>query len=415
MITAKITLCAVPAESWAAERSSPSTIDIASFAKDALAVEKRLAKGVNLDNERARYSLLCTQIESAVRQTPLQDASDASSFARAIDGSKTPCQNVDASYLAATSRLFRDLPLQASSMRLGASYYPPDHVPAHVNAFESAAANLPLENSEVVAQRIHLFRLAAEFGCGVVELQDPYHFEATQPVQDLDLWDVDLQDSAQQLKIADAFEAVDEIEGENAYDILRAQLEDAITLSQSGVSRSVNFSNQPHNVITEVLNEFAYSPSGKVESPVYVPVIYSDGSQAKPFPLLCLASRDDNDLDVLSQVPVLTATLLSMRHLALDHEVDMAWLRNREVSKSRTFSETDEFCYVQTQRQLMESRVGGGLRLHIYQTGFQPAVVGFYRAVVEELLFRAGQPPSLQVTPLYYKGKAGYRSGKAWH
>lgn len=414
MITAKITLCAVPAESWAAEFSSPTTIDIASFARDALAVEKRLARGVNLDNERARYSLLCAQMELAVRQTPLQDASDASSFASALERYKTPCQAVDASYLSAISQVFRDLPSQASPMRLGASYYPPDLVPAHVNAFESAAADSRLENSVAVAQRIRFFRLAAEFGCGVVEIQDPYHFQTTEPVQDLDLWNVGLQDSAQQLQIAGDYEAVDEVDSEDAFDILRAQLEDAIKLSRSGISRSVNFSNQPHNVITEVLNEFAYSPSGKVESPVYVPVIYSDGSQAKPFPLLCLASHDNDALEQLSQVPILTAALLSMRHLALDHEVDMAWLRNREVSKSRTFSETDEFCYIQSQRQLAESRVDGGMRLHIYQTGFQPAVVGLYRAVVEELLFRADRPPSLQVTPLYYSGKAGYRLGKAW-
>lgn len=414
MITAKITLCAVPAESWAAELSSPTTIDIASFARDALAVEKRLARGVNLDNERARYSLLCTQMELAVRQTPLQDASDASSFASALERHKTPRQDVDVSYLSAISRVFKDLPSQASSMRLGASYYPPDLVSTHLDAFESAVVDLGLENSVALAQRIRFFRLAAEFGSGVVELLDPYHFEVVESIQDQYSWDITIQDSVQQLQITDLFEAVDEVEGENAYEILRAQLEDAIKLSRSGISRSINFSNQPHNVITEVLNEFAYSLSGKAELPVYVPVIYSDGSQARPFPLLCLASHDDNALDQLSQVPILTVALLSMRHLALDHEVDMAWLRNREVSKSRTFSETDEFCYVQSQKQLAESRVGDGMRLHIYQTGFQPAVVGLYRAVVEELLFRTGQPPSLQVTPLFYRGKAGYRSGKAW-
>ena len=337
MITAKITLCAVPAESWAPDRSSTnSTLDIASFGKDARAVEERLLRGVNLDNERARYSLLCMQIESAVRQATLQHAPDESSFARALDVSKVPCQYVNASYLSTVTRLLRDFPSQASSMRLGATYYPPDLVMTHVNAFESTVADSGLENYGAVAQRIRFFRLAARFGCGVVELQDSYHFEATESTQELDLWNVDNQEPQQQIQILDTFEAVDEIEGENAYDILRGQLEDAISSARSSFSRSVNFSNQPHNVITEVLNEYVYSQSGKVESPVYVPVIYSDGSQAKPFPLLCLALHDDETLDQLSQAPVLTAALLSMRHLALDHEVDMAWLRNREVSKSRT-------------------------------------------------------------------------------
>ncbi len=107
--------------------------------------------------------------------------------------------------------------------------------------------------------------------------------------------------------------------------------------------------------------------------------------------------------------------MLSMRHLEMDHEVDMAWFRNREVSKARAFAETDAFCYQQTQRQLQEISNMNGLRIYLYQTGLQPAVSGFYRALVQELQRRAQFPPSLEVIPRYHRRAGGYREGSPWH
>jgi hypothetical protein len=60
------------------------------------------------------------------------------------------------------------------------------------------------------------------------------------------------------------------------------------------------------------------------------------------------------------------------------------------------------------------------LSLHIYQTGLDTAVVGFYRAVVDHLL---KHPYSLSVVPMFYAsgtGSAGvsetarFRPGKPW-
>lgn len=92
----------------------------------------------------------------------------------------------------------------------------------------------------------------------------------------------------------------------------------------------------------------------------------------------------------------------------------MAWFRNREVSKSRTLGETDAFCYQYTRDQLKMTRPEGALRIYLYQTGLQPAVIGFYRAVVEEFLQRASSPPSLEVVPHYFSHKRGYRPGQPW-
>ena len=107
--------------------------------------------------------------------------------------------------------------------------------------------------------------------------------------------------------------------------------------------------------------------------------------------------------------------MLSIRHLAMDKDVDMAWFRNREVSKARAFGETDQFCYEFTKDLLEQSRFEGNLRLFLYQTGLQPAVIGFYRALTEELYFRSNDSPSLEVVPHFFKGKSGYRLGRPWN
>lgn len=414
MITAKFTLCALPASSWSTQSSQAgSIINIASFVKDGLATEERLARGVNLENERLRYSLLCTQLEAAIRKAPLRNAIDKSSFEATFRENMVPCQVVGATYLAAINSILKSAPSQAFSMRLGATYFPPDLVEPHIEAFAAVIVSAGFDEHEAVQTRIRFFRLAAEFGCGVVELQDPFFLDTSESIQEAKA-PISIEEPLQ-LETIDTLEAIEEIEGENAYDILRTQLNISIDSARSGVPCAVNFSNQPHNVITEVLNEFVHASSGTLEAPVYISVIYADGSQARPFPLLCLAQPQASVLEQMAFAPILTVALMSMRHLSLDHNVDMAWLRNREVSKGRTFSETDEFCYVQSQRQLRESRSLGSMRLHMYQTGFQPAVIGFYRALVEELILRAGNVPLLQVTPHYYRGNAGFRTGKVWH
>jgi len=55
----------------------------------------------------------------------------------------------------------------------------------------------------------------------------------------------------------------------------------------------------------------------------------------------------------------------------------------------------------------------GVYKIAYYQTGFQPAVVGFYRALTEELIYRATSMAKLSVTP-YYFINGEYRVGKTW-
>ncbi|TAK62946.1 MAG: hypothetical protein EPO24_04600 [Bacteroidetes bacterium] len=260
--------------------------------------------------------------------------------------------------------------------------------------------------------RISFFRFAVKNRCGIVEIQYPFSYQeqVVQPqVEPLRTKKPELLFQSQ-----DEDDGAFDNEGRNAYDILCEQVTRALQNAKEGKSSSVNFSNQPHNIITEVLNEFAYSDSGKYKKPIYIQVIYTDGSQGEKLPLQCLPRHDSKELAKLLKSPPLRATLLSMRHLELDDKVDISWFRNREVSKTRAFSETDQFCYAETKRQLVETRKDGPFVLHLYQTGLQPAVIGFYRALIEELIQRAKLPPSLAVIPFYHRRKSGYQSGEAW-
>ena len=414
MITARFTLCALPSIVWEQDvQWGNQEIAIRSFVADALSIERRLGRGVNLDNERTRYNLCCARLEAGLKLPISVPVSDPDAFRLALDASRLPVCVLGQEYLDAIDLMVRKAATKLRDMRLGTTFFPPDMVEAHVAAFSSLASEMGLGDHAEIRQRITFFGLARQHTCGVVELQDPFHFEqhvtVGAPQMTLE------EEAPLEFQVMEMDEGAFDNEGRNAAEILRERVENAVRLARQGRPGAVNFSNQPHNVITEVLNEFAYSESGGTEVPVSIQVIYTDGSQGRPFPLRCLPRPNPVDLERLAQAQLLRAAMLSMRHLGMDHDVDMAWFRNREVSKARAFSETDEFCYVQTQKQLQESRAQGDLRLFFHQTGLQPAVIGFYRALIEELLHRASSPPSIEVVPHYYAGRAGYRQGQPWH
>lgn len=194
---------------------------------------------------------------------------------------------------------------------------------------------------------------------------------------------------------------------------LKERFQEAIGAGQLG---QVDLSNQSHRTITEVLHEFVYTDHVEGHEPGFVSVRYSDGSQGKPFPLYCLPQRCRVQLSHLKRIRPLRVALISMRHLEMDHCVDMAWFLNRDVSMASTLAEVDTYCYLQTRQQLWNALTWGMLQLHLYQTGFQPTVVGFYRALVEVLLQHANRPPALEVTPFYFSHLTGsYRPGQAWN
>lgn len=178
----------------------------------------------------------------------------------------------------------------------------------------------------------------------------------------------------------------------------RAQIDEALSASRhGGPPRAIAPSGIQNSVVTEILREYVEVVEDALR--IDVPVEYRDGSRsAHPFPLRALRfdrERGSVELD-------LHFALLSIRHTEMDTVVDGAWLRNVEVSKPRPAAETDNFVYESSRAQLYELTAHGHrrVRIHMYQSGLETAVVGFYRAVTDHLL---EFPESVAVQPMYFQ------------
>lgn len=218
----------------------------------------------------------------------------------------------------------------------------------------------------------------------------------------------------------------DDIRGRQlVFERFRAQLDSAIAHPGKDRVSALSPSGVHNRVLTEVLREYVQR-QGK--PPVSVPVVYRDGSRASTdFPLHCLdltnADPPSDDQARAAGIQILRLALLSIRHTEMDAVVDGAWLRNAEVSKPRTAAQTDDYVYHQSVKQLNDLTSDGlqKLRLYLFQTGLETAVVGCFRAVVD---FLARHPGGLEVIPMFYAKNppgdadagdfAGYERGDIW-
>lgn len=199
---------------------------------------------------------------------------------------------------------------------------------------------------------------------------------------------------------------------------LKERIEQALADTRAGGPGVVDFTRQYNNIITETLRAYVCAETGPGGNPVYVQVRYSDGSQGRPFPLQGLRRRKQQELNALQQTQPVRASLISMRHMGMDITVDITWLRNVDVSQrqTHTYAEIDEHCYQQTRQRLRDMLADGPFKLHLYETGFQPAIVGTLRAFTEELLRHTQGEPVLCMIPYYFVSpKKYYRPGKAWY
>ena len=424
MIRSSVYLCAIPELYWEPEDAGHLPVHIARFAADALGAERRISKGVNLENERPRYTLLCQRLESEVLASGLlQPVAGLGQLPSALTAGKLPAVLIDHSYLD-----FLRLAANGDTPeRLGASFFPPDQVLSHAEAFEGLCTQHGLGDVPALQTRAQFFRYAAQAHCGVVEIQYPCAF--------LDTPDLEMSPQLERLR-TQLFERDDAGDGTSAVALALSEedLHEVEAFESGYKQRQVrnlscailqaiengdpaNFSNRSNDVIAEVLHRFVCVASHQADSaagsrigltPAEIRIVYADGSEGRPFPIRCLClgpQVEDNE-------PPLRAVLMSMRHLDLDRVVDLAWFRNREVSKTRTLAETDEYCYQKTLDSLDAALKEGPLLLHMYHTGFEPAVIGFYRGVVEAL--RSEQGGMLAVLPHYYRGKKGFELGSWW-
>ena len=87
-------------------------------------------------------------------------------------------------------------------------------------------------------------------------------------------------------------------------------------------------------------------------------------------------------------------------------------VRSPRRSRPRPAAQTDDFAYQTSAKQLSVLTRDGALRvrLRIFQTGLETAVVGFFRAVVEHLL---QHPGTLEVVPMFYSSRSSGTSGES--
>lgn len=189
---------------------------------------------------------------------------------------------------------------------------------------------------------------------------------------------------------ADPWSAGEGVEPFNAVRLrFQQQLELAIEGAEGAAIRPSGVSNR---ALTEVLREQIAIPGQEVN----VPVMYKDGSSARPFPLRGVALKDK----VPAGQRVYKFALISIRHTEMDVEVDGAWLRNTAISQQRPAAETDEIAFVHTQAQLAKLCAEEPVIIYLYQTGLDAAIVGTYRAIA---LFLRANPGRLTVVPMFFK------------
>ncbi len=175
--------------------------------------------------------------------------------------------------------------------------------------------------------------------------------------------------------------------------------------STDALDASIRPSRITNSVLTETLREYAEITTDR--PPVYLPVRYDDASIGPPFPLRALP--------LVRLIPhgwrQLRFTLLSIRHVEMDSIVDGAWFRNSRISLRRPQGQTDRVAYEISKRQLLLLDPAVPTVIQIYQTGFEPAIIGFYRAVINHLL---AFPNSIAVVPRYFRAEGDFEEGTPW-
>ncbi|MFO1500833.1 MAG: hypothetical protein U1G07_21010 [Verrucomicrobiota bacterium] len=438
-------LFVVPASSWDARpRATPPTADelLREHLREAQSIRERIQTGVNLESERARFDEAMARIEAffvgRASQQPLASFRrewDEEAIRAALAMEWFPALILGEEYLDLLALLERrrdsarptGVSAPADPLALGESVYRAEQIPSHLQHAEkelAAVPDLPASLASVATSRRAFYALVSQIGAhGVIEIQLSH--EASQRN------DMPAGRARLRAEVAPAFEddAGDDPEPAPApsgprsprdrmVDRLHRDVRAAIR--QYRIDRrggTINANNQPHEVTTDVFGEWVRGGG----DPARVRIIYADGSEAAPFPLCCLAGRQRPP----GRPRILRAALMSMRHLQIDRVVDLAWFRNREVSQARSLAGSDEVCYHYSLAELerlaaLSLQIKQPIELHIYHTGFEPASMGFYRAVVSVLLgdeeFQAGWakslPPWLVVIPYYFRGNALYQASE---
>lgn len=375
------------------EQCKFGNLDLKQLMTRALRVEQRMKNKVLIEDEQRRYNTYCDRVEFFGHQL-------------LFDGKVESC-DLGNDYLDLISKVKEKYPEEARNTRLTANFCPRELIPSYFRQFEGITKQAGVWDRDDVQKKLAFYRKAEVDSCNVVEL-----LQAWIPSLDETMSAVDSEELKKSFLALEVSDSITEDRGGGHFVALKNQIDKVVDLTNRRVPAAVNFSALRHDVITEILHGFVY----KRGRPMYVAVTYADGSAASPFPLFCLRERSGESLRVLKQLPVLRVGMMSARHSndGLDVTVETYWFRNQEISIGRTQAETDDIAYKKSKEMFLRMRPEGSYRINFYQTGFQPAVVGFYRALTEELIFREKLPASLEVTPYYFMG-GEYKVGKPWN
>ncbi len=403
-------LCAVPPRYWEPDGNDRLSVAL----REVQGTLRRVRKAVNLEADRTRLDLAFGRLE-AVASARAEWVEPRSLTAR-WKSDTLPSFRLGAASFEMLVHLARH---GASENGLAAGVVPPSDVAAQRQRLRSAAAHLGADvAAPVFADQLAVLDRLPD-GWGLLQLyreaapreapeqHDPE--QSDQPQTDGDVsgrWAVA---PAPAVPAAEPWHPPAQVVADAG-----AQLE--ITFFQQvnaalGNGRCVVVNTRSHEVMTEVLSHFVSAEAGRPAAELRV--AYTDGSEARPLPLRCLEAPAGPPAQ---PTRVVRMALMSMRHLELDWVVDATWYRNREVFTSDSMAQADEWCYLFSRAKLAQMRrtyAGERVHLCLYHTGFEPAVLGLYRAVVLQLLETEPAQRWISVQP-HYPRRGTFRRGRSW-
>jgi hypothetical protein len=153
----------------------------------------------------------------------------------------------------------------------------------------------------------------------------------------------------------------------------------------------LNFNRFKHRWIVDALHSLVFVPSIFSKEIGTVRVAFADGTEARPFPLGGFTPSPPPDV----KLPVVRVGLSSGRHPEMDRFIDMYLFRNAEINDLQSIAEQEQYAFQKGKEFLANPRWRGGGIIEMHQTGLEPLILGFYRAVVTVFQDRQkkGLPP----------------------
>lgn len=400
MTMTRMQLCLVPSVWW---NGNVDNVVWNRALSELEGIQRRLRKGVDPKVNGAAYRRCCRLLEEEIRK--------AVQICKDIETAKTACaQGTVAAVAVDPEGYFRAIGsgLEGEDMKLGATIHSPEHIAGHIKMLEKLVTQDSSPGSGL-GQFREVFESATTTRAGVVELQSPWSGgRSVAPT----LRSVGVRSN---LPSVCSFNDGESEAISFDYKIMEQLLD--LQLRQALVEPvAVNFSNIRHQVATGVLQRYVFTGDQPAGPSKDVRVVYRDGSEGDPFPLACLPADPSRAAKASNHPAPLKTGLISMRHLDLDREVRWYWFRNSVVSQARRLAESDRLCYEETSRQLAEALADPDipeLVLHLYHTGLEPAVLGFYRALVKAIPDWRQKEKFLAIIPMFLSGQA-YKAGKPW-